>query len=140
MRALVIFVLILGFPVLEAWVLFRLGERFGWWVAVWLVAAAACGVLLIRLEKLVWAIRLAASLREQRSPILALLASARTLVVGLLLIFPGVVSDVLALLLLVWPLPKGKPLEPREDAADQPGVIEGEYRRENTIERLPPRR
>jgi UPF0716 protein FxsA len=135
MRALAIVVLILGFPVLEAWVLFKLGERFGWWVVAWLLVAVVCGVLLIRLEKLVWAVRIAASLRQQRSPLAALLASARTLLVGLLLIFPGVVSDALALLLLVWPLPEGKPLAP--DA--EPGVIEGEYRRESGPERLPRR-
>lgn len=135
MRVLGVVLLVLGFPVLEAWVLFRLGEHFGWWVIAWLVVATLCGLALIRLEKLVWAIRLAGSLREQRSPLGALLASARTLVVGVLLIFPGVVSDVMALLLLIWPLPKGKPL-----GAAGPQAIEGEYRRENTVDRLPPRR
>ena len=75
------------------------------------------------------------SLREQRSPIGALLASVRSVVAGLLLIFPGVITDVLAVLLLVWPLPKGRPL----DGEAPPGAIEGEYRREPT-DRLPPRR
>ena len=44
---------------------------------------------------------------------------------GLLLIFPGVVSDGLALLLLIWPRPPA-PAAPDSD------VIEGEYRREDT--------
>lgn len=136
MRALIILALVLGFPVLEAWVLLRLGDYFGWWVVVWLAGAVVCGVLLIRLEKLVWAIRIAGSLREQRSPLGALLASARSLVAGLLLIFPGVITDVMAFVLLIWPVPKGRPL----DAGTGSGVIEGEYRRETTVERLPPRR
>jgi UPF0716 protein FxsA len=134
MRLLLIPVLLLAFPVLEGWLLFRLGDRFGWWVIAWLVLGLVCGVALIRMEKLVWALRIAGSLREQRSPIAALLTSARSVVAGLLLIFPGVISDVLALLVLLWPLPKGRPL----DGGDRPpGVIEGEYRRE-AQDRLPP--
>ena len=135
MRLLLIPLLLLGFPVLEGWLLFRLGERFGAWVLVWLALMVICGVLLIRMEKLVWALRIVASLREQRSPFGALLTSARSVVAGLLLIFPGVISDALALLLLLWPLPKGRPL----DGGGPPGVIEGEYRRE-AGERLPPQR
>jgi len=130
MRVLLVLLAVLAFPVLEAWVLFRLGERFGWWVVAWLIAAAVIGLLLIRLEKLVWAIRIAGSLRESRSPLAALLASVRSVLVGVLLIFPGVVSDVLALLLWIWPLPKGTPLGPRADA------IEGEFRREDARDRL----
>ncbi|MCC6532820.1 MAG: FxsA family protein [Burkholderiales bacterium] len=136
MRILSIFLCVLGFPVLEAWLLLRLGDRFGAWVLVWLLVAAIAGALLIRFEKLVWAIRLAGTLRQSRSPLTALLTSARTLVAGLLLIFPGVITDVLALLLLVWPLPQARPFPP---AASGPEVIEGEFRREQG-ERLPGRR
>ena len=134
MRVLVIVLLVLSFPVLEAWVLFELADRYGWWVLVWLLAAAICGLMLIRLERLMWAIRLTGSLREQRSPLRALLRSARAVVVGVLLIFPGVISDALALALWVWPIPQG---EPSTDG-DEPKVIEGEYRRES--DRLPPPR
>jgi UPF0716 protein FxsA len=134
-RVLLIILLILSFPVLEAWVLFELGERFGLWVVVWLVVAAIAGLMLIRLERLVWAIRLAGSLREQRSPLRALLRSARAVVVGVLLIFPGVISDAVALALWIWPIPKD---ESSTDGGSRPAVIEGEYRRES--ERLPPQR
>jgi len=137
MRALVVVIVVFSFPVLEAWVLFDLSARFGgWWVAAWLVAAAGGGLLLMRLEKIVWAIRLASTLREQRSPLRALLATARTMLVGVLLIFPGVISDALALVLWLWPLPEGDAL----DSGGDPTVIEGEYRQEHTGERLPPRR
>jgi len=138
MRFLLVLGSLLALPVLEGWLLFRLGERFGLWVLAWLLAAAVCGVLLIRFEKLVWALRLAASLREQRSPFKALLASARSVVAGLLLIFPGVITDVLALLLLVWPLPAGP--EFRGGGAGGSDAIEGEFRRETRSERLPPGR
>ncbi len=134
MRVLAILLAIVSLPVLEGWLLFRLGERFGLWVLAWLVLAFIGGVLLIRMEKLVWAIRLAGSLRAQRSPLGALLASVRSVVAGLLLIFPGIITDVMALLLLVWPLPQGRPFDDKE-----PGVIEGEYRREEGGTRLPRR-
>ncbi len=133
MRALAVVALLLSFPVLEAWLLFELGDRFGWWVVVWLGVAALAGLLLIRLEKIVWAIRLAGSLREQRSPLRALLATARTMVVGVLLIFPGVISDAIALVLWIWPLPKSKAL----GGSGEPELIEGEFQRESTPERLP---
>ena len=132
MRVLAIILLVLSFPVLEAWVLFELADRFGWWVLAWLVAAAICGLMLIRLERLVWAIRLAGSVREQRSPLRALLRSARAVVVGVLLIFPGVISDAIALVLWAWPIAQGEP----PGAGEDPKVIEGEYRRES--DRLPP--
>jgi UPF0716 protein FxsA len=137
-RFLSVLAVLLAFPVLEAWVLFRLGERFGWWVLVWLLATAVAGVLLIRLEKLVWAFRVATSLREERSPIGALLASARSVVAGLLLIFPGVLSDLLALAVLLWPLPKGQRVDGGHPS--ETGAIEGEYRREPRNDRLPPER
>jgi UPF0716 protein FxsA len=136
LKVLFVLGLLLAFPVLEGWLLFRLGDRFGLWVVAWLVLAAVCGLALIRMEKLVWALRIAASLREQRSPFGAILTSARSVVAGLLLIFPGVISDVLAIVLLLWPLPKGRSLD---GEGAPPGVIDGEYRREPT-DRLPPRR
>ena len=138
LRFLTVLAALLAFPVLEAWVLFRLGERFGAWVLLWLVAAAVVGVLLIRLEKLVWAFRVVTSLREERSPLGALLTSARSVVAGVLFIFPGVISDFLALGVLLWPLPKGQRFESGRPGA--PGVIEGEYRREPRNDRLPPDR
>jgi UPF0716 family protein affecting phage T7 exclusion len=58
------------------------------------------------------------------------------MVVGVLFIFPGVISDLMALVLWVWPLPAAKPLG--EDGATV--FIEGEYRREVSTERLPPQR
>jgi len=45
---------------------------------------------------------------------------------GLLLIFPGVISDLFALILLIWPRGQVKP-------AQQSDVIEGEFRREEEV-------
>ena len=60
-----------------------------------------------------------------QSPFAALWDSGRTMLAGLLLIIPGVLSDVLALILLLLPNKSGR-ISPRNDHDD--GIIEGEVR------------
>ena len=54
-------------------------------------------------------------------------ASARTVLAGLLLIFPGVVSDLIALTLLLLPRPQA--VEPVRRPRPNRTLIEGEFRR-----------
>jgi UPF0716 protein FxsA len=127
MRLLLIGIL-LGFPVLEALVLVRLGESVGWWVLGWVVLAACAGAALIKEARFALVARLAAGFAHGRFAIGALTDSARTVVAGLLLIFPGVVSDLIALTLLLLPGPRVA----AESASRRPGpgnLIEGEFRR-----------
>jgi UPF0716 protein FxsA len=72
--------------------------------------------------------RLAAGFAQGRFAIAALTDSARTVLAGLLLIFPGVVSDLIAITLLLLPGPRVV----TESVARRPGtgtLIEGEFRR-----------
>jgi UPF0716 protein FxsA len=127
MRLLLIGIL-LGFPFLEAVVLVRLGDSLGWWVLGWVVLAACAGAALIKEARFALVARLAAGLAQGRFAIAALTDSARTVVAGLLLIFPGVVSDLIALTLLLLPGPRVVP----EAAVRRPvhgNLIEGEFRR-----------
>ena len=105
MRFLLIGIL-LGFPLLEAVVLVRLSEVMGWWILAWVVLAACAGMALIKEARFAMLARLAAGLAEGRFAIGALTDSARTVLAGLFLIFPGVVSDFIALTLLLLPGPK----------------------------------
>ncbi len=57
----------------------------------------------------------------------SLLDSGRRLLAGILLIFPGVISDVIALLLLI----SRRPPTGGETVVRDNGVIEGEFRRED---------
>ena len=126
MRLLLIGIL-LGFPVLEAMVLLRLSESVGWWVLGWVVLAACAGAALIKEARFALVARLAAGLAQGRFAIAAFTDSARTVMAGLLLIFPGVVSDLIALTLLLLPGPRVA-----ESASRRPGpgnLIEGEFRR-----------
>jgi UPF0716 protein FxsA len=127
MRLLLIGIL-LGFPLLEAVVLVRLANTMGWWVLAWMMLSACAGVALIKEARFAMLARLAAGLAHGEFSIAALTDSARVVLAGLLLIFPGVVSDLIAITLL---------LLPRQDVAREPArrprvrgpVIEGEFRR-----------
>ncbi len=125
---LVLFAILLGFPLLEAVVLVRLSETLGWWVLAWMILAAVAGMALIKEARLSLVARLAAGFAQGRFAIGALTDSARTVIAGILLIFPGVVSDLIALTLLLLPGPRFvvEPMRQRE----RPGTfIEGDFRR-----------
>jgi len=142
-----IVLLVLSFPVLEAISIFWMAGLIGVWVLLWMLAAVVAGVLLIRFERAAWGARLLFSLRTGQRPFSALFASGRILLAGGLFVFPGFISDVLALILLLipgtWsrrpgraanddaPPPEPRPTPRREEAANTaPKTIDGEYRRE----------
>jgi UPF0716 protein FxsA len=126
MPILILLFILLCFPALEIYTLFRVADVIGWWLAVWLVASGVMGVWLIRLEKLAFHGRLLFSLQVGKSPLAAIFDSSRNLLAGVLLIFPGVISDVIAMILLLLPSPRNNGIE----VPVQDGVIEGSYRRE----------
>jgi len=124
---LVLFAILLGFPFLEAVVLVRLSQVIGWWIVAWLVrATSAKRASLIKEARFALVARLAAGLAQGQFSIAALTDSARTVVAGLFLIFPGVISDLIALTLLLLPGPRiVAEAAPRRSRA----LIEGEFRR-----------
>lgn len=125
MRLLILLAILLAFPVLELVLMFQLAERYGWGLLGYLVFVAICGWLLIQDERWMAFGRMAETLREGQHPVRALLTSAKKVVAGILLILPGVLSDVLALLILLIPAPRRQTSTPLDDS-----VIEGEWRRE----------
>jgi UPF0716 protein FxsA len=129
MRFLMLAIL-LAFPVAEVTLLVRLAEQHGWLVLAWLVLSACAGIALIKEARFALVSQLAASVAQGRFAVAALVDSGRTVLAGLLLIFPGVISDLLALMLLLLPSHRVVP-EPYV-ARMPPGknVIDGEFRRE----------
>ena len=138
MRLLILGIL-MGFPLLEGAVLYSLGQGHGGWVAAWLLFAAIAGVILIKQARFSLVTRLAGELSRGQFSLSAIIDSFRTVVAGLLLIFPGIISDVLALILLLLPIREpalqhaharaGRAATPPR-GSDGTGVIEGEFRRE----------
>ena len=125
---LILFAILLGFPLLETFVLVRLSQTMGWWVLAWVVLAAVAGMALIKEARFALVARLAAGLAQGRFSINALTDSARTVVAGLLLVYPGVISDVIALTLLLWPSPRVA-VESVTRRQARGTYIEGEFRR-----------
>jgi UPF0716 protein FxsA len=124
-----IVLLLLSFPVLEAIGIFWVAHAIGSWVLLWLLLAAVAGIMLIRIERAVWGPRLLFSLQSGAQPLASLFASGRILLAGGLLVFPGFISDAIALVLLLipgtWTGRKADPMRPAND-----DVLEGEFKRE----------
>lgn len=148
MRFSWIVLLMLSFPVLEAIVIFWVASAIGGWVLLWLLLAAVAGVILIRLERVVWGARLMFSVQSGAHPLASLFTSGRILLAGGLLVFPGFISDAIALALLLipgtWDRRMQDPLRPANDdipspepappweagTSSTPKTIEGEFKRE----------
>jgi len=129
MRFSWIVLLLLSFPVLEAIGIFWAARFIGGWVLLWLLLAAVAGVMLIRVERVAWGARLLFSVQSGANPLASLFASGRILLAGGLLVFPGFISDVLALVLMLMPGSWGRrKLDPMRPANDD--ILEGEFRRE----------
>jgi UPF0716 protein FxsA len=97
--------LFVAFPLIEIAVLIKVGEAIGFWpTMLLLIAAAVLGSVVIREQGLSVASRTFEVMREGRIPIEPMLDSYVVIMAGLLLIIPGLVSDVVGLLLLVPPV------------------------------------
>lgn len=129
MRVLLILFILLGFPALEIFVLAKLAGAIGWWLLLWLILSAFAGWTLIQEEKMAMFGRLFSALQSGQPLGYAMLDSLRTLFAGVLLIFPGVVSDAVALALLLLPRPKEKAIR-THNLAPEEIIIEGEWQRE----------
>lgn len=134
-----IFILsLLAFPIAEIWLLISLADQYGWWVLLYLVVVAALGLRLIRDEKQLFSGRMMQSLTQGNNPAKAIFGSARNIIAGILLVIPGVLTDIIAVILLLIPI-KQAPVHTstyqantyQEKAAANDDVIEGEFRRED---------
>lgn len=128
MQFLIVLFILLGFPALEIVVLFRVADSIGWWLLPWLILSALAGWTLIQEERLAVFGRLFSSLQSGQPLGYAMLDSMRTLFAGVLLIFPGVISDILAIILLLLPRSKVPPRPATGDSEEI--IIEGEWQRE----------
>ncbi len=131
MRTLLILFILLGFPALEIYVLAKLAGTVGWWLLPWLLSSAIVGGWLVREAGAMLPLRLFAALQSGHSLSFSLLIGFRNVLAGLLLIFPGIVSDFLALILLLLPHPKvTMPTAANDD------VIDGEWTQVNEHDKL----
>ncbi len=133
MRLLLAGLILLAFPISEIWILIDLATRYGWWLLAYLLLMAVLGWRLIKDEQLLVFGRMAQAMSQGGTPGAAMFGSAKNILAGILLMIPGVISDAIAVILLL--LPGGGKLPGRQSkwsgAAANDDVIEGEYRRED---------
>lgn len=132
--------LFLALPLVELLFSLWLGNILGFWAVLWLILATGAGFLMLHHRKLGMLTGLQFALRSGRS-LYTLLWPIRYLVAGILLVFPGFLSDLLALVLML-PLKMNIPpanAQPKHNAPEQdPNIIEGEFT-EIPQKRLPPK-
>jgi UPF0716 protein FxsA len=127
--------ILLAFPFAEIFLLVDLAHKYGWWVLFYLVVIGFLGLQLIRGEKLLLSAKMMQSLSAGGNPVKAMLGSARNMVAGVLLIIPGIITDIIAVILLLIPISKpslvgatnNQQQTKYQTKAANDDVIEGEY-------------
>jgi UPF0716 protein FxsA len=130
---LILTLALLAFPIAEIWILINLFQQYGWWVLLYLVSVGLLGLQLIRDEKLLFSGRMMQSLSQGGNPMKAMFGSARNIFAGVLLMIPGVITDLIAVVLLLIPVKNNDALKSPKytQKAANDDVIEGEFRRED---------
>jgi UPF0716 protein FxsA len=132
MRFLMLMI-VLAFPVLDVLVTLR----FAQWTHVpapfLLLASTVAGALLLRHERVSFRARTLAAIHGEQFILRGVLDSGRKVLAGILLIVPGIISDLIALVLLLLPINVGNPFVPQPVPAGRGSMrrrsIEGDYRR-----------
>lgn len=127
MRFVVLFIL-LAFPVLDLIVTMRFARWTGIPTLVWLLISAGVGIMLLRHERGGFRERTLGALRGDQPLMRGLVDSGRKVLAGMLFILPGILSDVLAVALLLLPINVGRRLATQAAAAGFDS-LDGDYRR-----------
>jgi UPF0716 protein FxsA len=134
---LIFFLLFVGVPLIELYVLIQVGAEIGALPTVGLsILTALIGATLARRQGFAVLARVHAAADRGEVPALPMLDGALLLIAGLMLLLPGFVTDVLGFLLLVPAIRRlvvGRFVRiiPQRPAPGQepPRIIEGDFRR-----------
>lgn len=125
--------IVLVFPLVDLYVTARFARWLGVPMWAWLAAGLVGGVWLLRNERLSFRTNTLAALHGEQSLLRGLVDSGRKVLAALLLMLPGVMSDVLAVMLLLLPINHGRygPQPAMAGRAHLRGreAIDGDYRR-----------
>lgn len=126
MRFVVLFIL-LAFPALDVIVTMRFARWTGIPTFVWLLISVTVGMLLLRHERGGFRARTLGALRGDQPLMRGLVDSGRKVLAAMLFILPGIVSDALAVALLLLPINVGSRLAAQTAGGFDP--LDGDYRR-----------
>ena len=135
MRTILLFCLIL-LPFLEIWGIFKFASLYGWWFLFYLIIMTVLGWRLIQEEKTLVLSRFMSIMAHGGNPIALILGTAKNLMAGGLFLFPGIFTDIIAIILLLIPVSINEeninePFNKKKNSTDEGDVIEGEYHRED---------
>ena len=113
--------------------------RFAHWSGVpmwmWLAGSAIAGACVLTHERAQFRMRTLAAFRGDQSLMRGLLDSGRRVLAGMLLIAPGIITDVMALVLLMLPINQRGAFDPQPATAGRPPyarerrTLDGDFRR-----------
>jgi UPF0716 protein FxsA len=124
----VVLLIVLSFPILDVLATLRLARWTGIPATALFVGSALAGILLLRNERTTFRAKTLAALRGDQPLLRGLFDSGRKVLAAMLLILPGIVSDLMALLLLMLPINTGPPLATQSIGIGRK-ALNGEYRR-----------
>ncbi len=125
MRFLVMLIVLI-FPVLDVMATMRFAKWTGIPLMAFLLTSAVAGSLLLRHERVAFRAQTLAALRGDRPLLRGLLDSGRKVLAAILLIVPGIVSDLMALTLLLLPINLGASWAP---VSLRGNTLDGDFRR-----------
>jgi len=132
--------LVVLIPIFEIWGYFKLGALYGWWYFLYILIVGFLGWKMIKEEKSQLLVKMMSSFQNAGSPIQMLFGTAKNMIAGGLFLFPGVFTDLLAVLILVVPTKNThsnmfeemqKKYNNHENTKSADSVIEGEYKKED---------
>jgi UPF0716 protein FxsA len=109
----VVLAILLAFPAADLYLTARMARWTGVPLWIWLTGSLLAGLLLLRNERIEFRTRTVAALHGEQSLLRGVLDSGRKVLAAFLLILPGIVSDLIALLLLALPLNVGHTFAPQ---------------------------
>ena len=131
----IVLTIVLAFPLADLYLTTRVARWSGIPLWVWLGGFFVAGALLLNNERNEFRMKTVAALHGEQPVMRGLLDSGRRVLAGLLLMLPGIASDIVALVLLALPLNVGRSYEPLAAGAGRGArrrnfnAIDGDYRR-----------
>lgn len=113
----VVLAIVLAFPLFDLYITARFARWSGVPLWVWLVVPTLGGLFLLHNERLEFRARTVAALHGEQAVLRGLLDSGRKVLAGVLFILPGLLTDVIALMLLALPINQRGIFDPQPVAA-----------------------
>lgn len=129
----ILLIIVLGFPVIDLYATVRFARWTGVPVWGWLAMSFLAGAYLLRNERMAFRAATIAAMHGEQPLLRGLVDSGRKVLAGMLFMLPGILSDLIALVLLALPINVGASFAPHTVGGGgyrgSRKTIDGDYRR-----------